>query len=110
MATQAPTAGPPERHLAGSRSRRSRETAIGRFFLAAALVSIAITAFIVLTVAEQAVEFLLAIDPGQLVADGWFPRRGMFDIATLVIGTLVVTVIAMVIAGPIGLLSAIYLA
>ncbi len=60
--------------------------------------------------AEQAVEFLLAIDPSQLIADGWFPRRGMFDIATLLIGTFIVTAIAMLIAGPIGLLSAIYLA
>ena len=88
---------------------RSRERSIGRFFFASALVSVAITAFIVLTVAEQAVEFLLAIDPSQLIAEGWFPRRGMFDVATLIIGTLVVTVIAMSIAGPVGLLSAVYL-
>jgi phosphate transport system permease protein len=83
---------------------------IGRAFFAAALVSVIITIFIILTVFEQAVEFLLSIDLSQLVAQGWFPRRGMFDIATLLIGTLMVTAIAMLIAGPIGLLSAIYLA
>ena len=33
----------------------------------------------------------------------------MFDIATIFVGTLIVTVIAMLIAGPIGILSAIYL-
>jgi phosphate transport system permease protein len=107
MAT--PTTSPAPRTLIGSRARRRRETAIGRFFLACALVSVAITAFIVYTVLAQAIEFLLAIDLSQLVAPGWFPRRGMFDVATLVIGTLIVTLIAMLIAGPVGVLSAIYL-
>jgi len=95
--------------LVGSRARRRREAWIARAFFAAALVSVFITAFIILTVFEQAVEFLLKIDLSQLVAPGWFPRRGMFDIATLLLGTLMVTMIAMLIAGPIGILSAIYL-
>jgi phosphate transport system permease protein len=83
---------------------------IGRAFFVAALVSVIITVSIIFTVLEQAVEFVLSVDLSQLVAQGWFPRRGMFDIATLVIGTLMVTAIAMLIAGPIGLLSAVYLA
>ncbi|OGO57899.1 MAG: phosphate ABC transporter permease subunit PstC [Chloroflexi bacterium RBG_16_72_14] len=107
MAT--PTTSPAPRTLVGSRARRRRETAIGRFFLACALVSVAITAFIIYTVLAQAIEFLLAIDLSQLVAPGWFPRRGMFDVATLIIGTLIVTLIAMLIAAPVGVLSAIYL-
>jgi phosphate transport system permease protein len=96
--------------LKGDRRRRRRENAIGLGFLVAALVSVVITVFIILTVAEQAIEFLLAIDPSQLIAAGWFPRRGMFDIATLLIGTLIVTLIGMLVAGPVGVLSAIYLA
>ena len=107
MAT--PTTSPAPRTLIGSPGRRRRETAIGRFFLACALVSVAITAFIIYTVLEEAIRFLLAIDLSQLVAPGWFPRRGMFDVATLVIGTLIVTLIAMLIAAPVGVLSAIYL-
>jgi phosphate transport system permease protein len=95
--------------LVGSRARRAREAWIGRLFFAAALVSVAITAFIIFTVFEQAVEFLLKIDLSQLVAPGWFPRRGLFDVATIFVGTLLVTGIAMLIAGPIGILSAIYL-
>jgi phosphate transport system permease protein len=95
--------------LVGSRARRAREAWIGRLFFAAALVSVVITAFIILTVFEQAVEFLLKIDLSQLVAPGWFPRRGLFDVATIFVGTLLVTGIAMLIAGPIGILSAIYL-
>ena len=95
--------------LTGSRARRAREAWIGRLFLAAAMVSVVITAFIIFTVFEQAVEFLLKIDLSQLVAPGWFPRRGLFDVATIFVGTLLVTAIAMLIAGPIGILSAIYL-
>jgi phosphate transport system permease protein len=95
--------------LVGSRARRAREAWIGRLFLAAALVSVLITAFIVLTVFEQAAEFLIKIDLSQLAAPGWFPRRGLFDVATIFVGTLLVTGIAMLIAGPIGILSAIYL-
>jgi phosphate transport system permease protein len=96
--------------LGGDRGRQTRERVIGRLFLAAALVSVLITAFIIFTVLERAIEFLLAIDLGQLFTVGWFPRRGMFDIPTLLIATIIVTLIAMLIAVPIGLLSAIYLA
>ena len=106
MTASAPGAPSP---LVGSRGRRAREAWIGRLFFAAALVSVAITAFIILTVFEQAVEFLLKIDISQLVAPGWFPRRGLFDVATIFVGTVLVTGIAMLIAGPIGILSAIYL-
>jgi phosphate transport system permease protein len=65
--------------------------------------------FIVYTVAFEAIEFLTQIELGWLVDIGWFPRRDMFDIATLLLGTLLVTGIAMLVAAPIGLGSAIYL-
>lgn len=109
MTTTAIAARGAPRSLAGSRTRRRREEWIRRIFFAAAIVSLAVSFFIVYTVFERAVNFFLAIDPAQLVDAGWFPRRGMFDLATLMIGTLLVTAIAMLIAGPIGLLSAIYL-
>src|SRR5262245_28559765 len=98
------------RELAGNRRRQSREGWIGRLFLAAALVSVAITVVIVLTLIGQAISFLQQINLSQLFTTGWFPRRGMFDIPTLLIGTFLVTLIAMLIAAPVGLLSAIYLA
>jgi phosphate transport system permease protein len=96
--------------LAGNRTRHARERWIGWLFLTAALVSVAITVFIILTVVEEAISFLTQIDLDQLFTAGWFPRRGMFDIPTLLIGTFLVTAIAMLIAAPVGLLSAIYLA
>ena len=78
-------------------------------FLAASLVTIMISGFIVAAVLFAAIGFLSQIDLGQLVGIGWFPRRGIFDVATIVIGTLIVTLIAMIIATPVGLFSAIYL-
>jgi len=95
--------------LRGSVGRRRRESVVRSILLAAGLVSIAISGLIVYTLIVEAAKFLALVDLSKLVAFGWFPRRGMFDIATLVLGTLMVTAIAMVVAAPIGLASAIYL-
>ena len=81
--------------LRGSAARRRREAIVRAVLLAAALSSIVISAFIVYTVAFEAAKFLTSIDLSDLVAIGWFPRRGMFDISTLLLGTLMVTAIAM---------------
>ena len=89
--------------------RRRRETAIRSLFLAAAALSIVISAAIVLTLIGNAANFLVRVDPSQLVTDGWFPRREMYDIATIVAGTLVVSAIAMAVATPLGIGAAIYL-
>jgi len=94
----------------GSAGRRRKERAVRIVFLAAALTSVAISAFIIWSLAFQAIDFLRAIDIGQLRTDGWFPRRDMYDIATLVAGSLIVTVIAVVFATFVGLGAAIYLA
>jgi phosphate transport system permease protein len=97
------------RELRGRPSRHRREKLVQVAFLAAALVSILISVFIVYSLIFQAISFMSQIDLSQLKADGWFPRRGMFDLATLIAGTLLVTAIAMLIATPVGLASAIYL-
>jgi phosphate transport system permease protein len=72
--------------------------------------SVAISLAIVLALAFQAAEFLGAIDLSKLLDVGWFPRRGLFDIRTLLVGSAIVTLIAMAIAAPLGLFAAIYLA
>ena len=95
--------------LTGDPARRRRERVVSRVLVAAALVSILISVFIVLALVFEAYEFLTKIDIADLLTLGWFPRRGMFDVATLLIGSLIITIIAMVVAAPIGLLSAIYL-
>ncbi len=95
--------------LAGRPGRRRRERVIGSLFLGAAALSILVTVFILYTVLFEALTFLAAIDPGQLIADGWFPRRGQFDIATVVLGSLIVSGVAMLVATPAGLGAAVYL-
>jgi phosphate transport system permease protein len=95
--------------LRGSPSRRRNERAIRAVLLAAAIVSILISAGIVLSLVFEAVAFLSKIDLSQLFADGWFPRRGRFSIATVLAGTLIITGVAIALAAPIGLASAIYL-
>jgi phosphate transport system permease protein len=95
--------------LRGSDARRRRERTVQSILLAAGLASIAISAFIVLTLLFDAWRFLQAVDLGALNSAGWAPRRGLFDIPTLLIGTFLVSAIAMLVATPIGLFSAIYL-
>jgi phosphate transport system permease protein len=40
---------------------------------------------------------------------GWFPRRGLFDMSTIIVGTFMIALIAMFVAVPLGLGAAIYL-
>jgi phosphate transport system permease protein len=79
------------------------------FFLGAAATSIVITAAIVLSLVGEAWAFISNIDLTSLWDIGWFPRRGAFDIRTIVVGTLVVAGIAMLVATPLGLGAAMYL-
>ena len=78
-------------------------------FLAAAWISILVTALIILSLVREAWSFLTKVELGALNSKGWFPRRGLFDILTLVIGTVMVAGIAMLLAAPLGLGAAIYL-
>jgi phosphate transport system permease protein len=95
--------------LRGTPQRRRREALIRALFLAAAAVSLIVSLLIVVTLAGQAWTFISNVDLGDLVSQGWLPRRGDFDVATLVVGTLVVSGIAMVVATPLGIGAAIYL-
>jgi phosphate transport system permease protein len=95
--------------LAGNPRRRRRERSIRGVFAATALLSIAVSVAIVLSLIGGAWEFISKVDLSTLWAEGWFPRRGLFDVPTLVIGSVIVAVIAMLIAGPVGLGAAVYL-
>jgi phosphate transport system permease protein len=96
--------------LRGSAARRRRERTVQAVLLAGGLASIAISALIVLTLALDAYRFITAVDLSALNSAGWAPRRGLFDLPTLLIGTFLVSAIAMIVAAPIGLFSAIFLA
>ncbi len=95
--------------LRGDRRRRRREAAIRRAFLASAAASIVVSAAIVLTLIGQAVNFLLEVELSQLWEVGWFPRRGLYDLRTILAGTVLVAALAMLVATPLGLGAAVYL-
>lgn len=95
--------------LEGNPARIRRERIVRRLFLAAAALSLVISALIVLSLIGEAFAFLRVIDIGSLTDDGWFPRRGRFDIATIVAGTVLVAGLGMIVATPLGIGAAVYL-
>ena len=96
--------------LASPANRARKEAGIRFFFLLAALVSIAISILIVLSLVREASVFAFNIDYSQTWGQaGWFPRNGVYDMPTILISSLIVTGVAMLVAGPLGLGSAIYL-
>jgi phosphate transport system permease protein len=97
------------RLLQGAPRRRRNERLVKAVLLAASALSIAISAGIVLSLIFEALSLLASIQLPQLFSDGWFPRRGMFSLPTVVAGTLIITMVAMVVAAPVGLASAVFL-
>jgi len=93
--------------------RRGTERRVKAVVLTMALLSVVVSALILFSLLEEAWVFVWGIaEAGNwstLWADGWFPRRGLYSIPTLLVGSLVVTLIAMVIAAPLGLAAAVYL-
>jgi len=97
--------------LTGDRRRLRRERRVRIVFWLAGLSSLAISIAIVLSLLGNSIEFLNNTPLDKLwTFDKWAPRIGKFDIATLFVGSLLVTGVAMLIAAPLGLGAAIYLA
>lgn len=98
-----------------TRPARRRQDRLARWlFRTAALTTFLITLLIIGTLVFDAFDYASKLADtdgglGSLFDIGWFPRRGIFDIGTLVVGTLIVTSIAMLVAVPLGLGAAIYL-
>lgn len=99
----------PNVSLTGNPARQRKEKIIRRLFLASAVISILISALIILSLAGRAIAFVTSVDLGALWTNGWFPRRGLFDLKTIIVGTLIVAAIAMLVAAPLGLGAAMYL-
>lgn len=96
--------------LRGSIGRQRREAATKGVFLAAAAMSLVVSALIVVSLAGEAWRFISNVDLGSLWrGDQWAPRFDRFDVRTLLVGSLIVTGVAMVIAVPAGLGAAIFL-
>ena|SRR5437867_38377 len=95
--------------LRGNPARLRRERLMRGLFFSAAFLSVLIGAGIVLSLAGGAVDFLRKVDLSTLWSGGWLPRNNLFDIKTIVAGTLIVALIAMIVAAPLGLGAALYL-
>jgi phosphate transport system permease protein len=104
-----PASSPTVDALRGNPARQRKERIIRGIFQGAAIISIVISALIVLSLVGRAVGFITSVDLGALWTNGWFPRRGLFDLKTIVVGTMIVAAIAMLVAGPLGLGAAMYL-
>ncbi len=90
------------------------------FFFTCALISVAVTAAIVLSVAVEAYLFFQKVNLFDFIfGTKWSPQiamradqagsSGAFGAAPLFLGTLLITLIAMLVAVPVGLFSAIYM-
>jgi phosphate transport system permease protein len=95
--------------LKGNRKRLRKEATVRAFLFVAAAFSIVVSVGIVVALVGKAVSFFLDVDKSTLWGDNWAPRSEQFSIKALLSGTLIVTGVAMLIAVPIGLGSAIYL-
>jgi phosphate transport system permease protein len=95
--------------LEGSASRRRKESAVKGVLVAAAVVSLLISAGIVVVLLIRALNFLSDVELGSLWSGIWRPRQLQFDLPSLFLGSFIVTLIAMVVAAPLGLGAAMYL-
>lgn len=95
--------------LQASPTRARRELIVRAVFFAAALFSVVVSAAIVGSLIYEAWDFIVHVDWGNVWTTGWFPRRGLYDIKTLLMASFIVTAIAMAVATPLGLGAAVYL-
>ncbi|MFN8592159.1 MAG: phosphate ABC transporter permease subunit PstC [Thermomicrobiales bacterium] len=99
--------------LAGKRSRAISEQIIGMILWACAALSIVTTVGIVVVLFEEAIKFFRSVPlTSFLFGTTWTAlfKTPQFGVLPLVGGTLMITLIAMLVAVPLGLMSAIYLA
>ena len=95
--------------LRGDPRRLRKEAIVRRVLLGAACLSVVVSALIVAALVGKAWGFVSDVDTGSLWGDNWNPRGDQYSLKALLSGTALVTVIAMAIATPVGLGSAIYL-
>lgn len=90
--------------------RQARKEQVIRYSLGVtALVSILISVLIIWSLFSEAWTFMVEVNWGSVWDIGWFPRRGIYDIKTLIVASFIVTGIAMIVATPLGLGAAIFL-
>jgi phosphate transport system permease protein len=110
--TRAPGEAAPGTPVLGAARRRWGEEAIRVGLFAAAVVSVLTTLGIVVSLLGETIKFFQDVGVGAFITDGdWKPLFSdpQFGIWPLINGTLLVTAIAVLVAIPVGLGSAVYL-
>jgi phosphate transport system permease protein len=109
-ATALPPTSRPPIDLSGDNRRHRRERAMGLLFFGAAVMSIVVSAAIVISLFGKGWQFISNADWGEVIsADTWNPRQNVFGVRPLIMSSLIVTGVAMLVAVPLGLGAAIYL-
>lgn len=110
---EAPSVGANGRPSLGASSHRYGEKIIKVFLFACAGLSVLVTTAIVVSLVFPTLEFFNEVSIGEfLFGTTWAPGRGeqtSYGVLPIVVGTLNITLIALVVAIPLGLLSAFYL-
>lgn len=110
----APGGTPPERllDLSGAKSRARSEQAVGAVLWLCGAISLLTTVGIILVLVQQAFTFFTQVPLTDfLFGTTWTAlfKTPLYGVLPLVGGTLMITLVAMVVAVPLGLMSAIYL-
>ncbi|WP_421121013.1 phosphate ABC transporter permease subunit PstC [Aquihabitans daechungensis] len=95
--------------LAGDPRRQTIEKLVRVGLLLAATISVVISVAIIYVLLKDALAFLGSIQLSELTEDVWLPRAGRYGVMSPILGTLWVTLIAVLVAAPIGLGAAVYL-
>lgn len=99
-----------EERLQGHKRRYRVEGAIQGILLLCGAISILTTVGIVVVLIEETLGFFRSVSIWEfLTHTRWIPRLGDFGVLPLLWGTLLTTIMAMIVALPVGLASAIYL-
>ena len=113
MPPLASTAGSPDPiDLSGTRSRGIQETVVGGVLWVCGALSLLTTVGIVFVLIQQALVFFQQVRvPDFLFGTSWTAlfKTPQYGVLPLVAGTLMITIIAMFVSVPLGLMSAIYL-
>lgn len=91
-------------------SRRLKDLFASRLMLAATLFVVAVLFLIVFSLLQKSWPILTTKSLGELFSWSWLPSQGKFGLSPFILGTLAVTAVAMVIAIPLSVLTAIYIA
>jgi phosphate transport system permease protein len=91
------------------RSRRPSEVVIEALILLAGVSAIIVVALIFFFLLREGINTFLDIPLRQLFGQRWYPIEGYYGLLPLLVGTAMVTVGAVIIAVPLGVVAAIYL-